>query len=146
MRPTSSNSASCPGRMKPGVVQAASSSASTATRKLRTGSRFPAPGSLGTEALQRLLQRVVLGTGLEGFLPDAPGFLAVAERPQHFAQVRADLAVGPAVPGAPQLARGALQVAHAVQHPAERVDDEKIRRRDFERLIDQLLRLGQAQV
>src|SRR5258706_7936697 len=126
MRPLSSNSASCPGRMKPGVVQAASSSASTATRMLRTGSRFPAAGSLGTEALQRLLQSVVLGAGLEGFLPDAPRFLAFAERPQHFAQVRAYLAVGPAVPGAPQLARGAFQVAHAGPHPAERVYDQKI--------------------
>ena len=60
--------------------------------------------------------------------------------------MRADFAVGAAVPGAAQLRGGALQVAHAVQHPAQRVDDEIVRGRYLERLLDQLLRLGQARV
>src|SRR6185436_6335234 len=110
MRPAISNSVPCSGRRNPGAAQAVRSSEARATRRLRTVLPILAPETLGSEALQRLLQRVVLGAGLERFLPDAARLVAVAKRPQHFAQVRADLAVGPSFPGAAQFARGALQV------------------------------------
>src|SRR6476646_4066756 len=100
MRAESSNSASPAGVRNPGVAQAESRSSAAPARKPRTGLRG--------ETLQGFLKALVLWTGRERLLPDAPRFVALAEHPQHFAVVRADLAVLPAVPGALQLRRGAL--------------------------------------
>src|SRR5262245_46828504 len=138
MRPESSNSASPAGSRKPGAAQAATSSSAAPAQMPRIVLRI--------ETLERLLQRLVFRADLERFLPDATRLVALAELPEHFAQVRADLAVRPAVPGAAQLRGRALQVAHAVQHPAQRVHDEEIAGRELDRALDQRLRLGQADV
>src|SRR5207249_3570015 len=66
--------------------------------------------------------------------------------PQHFAEVRADLGVGPPAIGAAQLLRRALQIALAVKHPAQAVDGEIVLRRELERFFAQLSGLGQPRV
>src|SRR5262245_22151363 len=78
------------------------------------------------QALDRLLQRLVVRARLERLLPDAVRLVTLAHHPQHLAEVRADLGVGPADVGAAQLLGGALQVAFAIQHPAHAVDDEVV--------------------
>src|SRR5881392_3954472 len=76
----------------------------------------------------------------------AAAVAALAELPQHFAQVRADLGVGPAVVGALQRLRRALEVAFAILHPAEAVDDERVIGRELKGFLDQLARLPEAHV
>src|SRR4051812_38347409 len=78
------------------------------------------------QALDRLLQRLVIGAGLERFLPHAAGFFALAHHPQDFAEVRADLGVGPSAVGAAQLVRRAFQVAFSIQNPTQAVHDEVV--------------------
>src|SRR6185436_16801797 len=94
-------------------------------------------------SLDRLLQRLVVRAGLERLVPHAPRLVALAELPEHFAQMRADLGVGTAAVRAAQLARRALEVAFAVEHPAQAVDDEVVLGRDLQRLLDQLARFGE---
>src|SRR6187399_2240009 len=127
MRPENSNSTSCAGSRNPGVAQPASSSSAAPARKRRTGLRI--------ETLQCFLKGLVSRAGLLRLLPDAARLVALAEHPPNFAQVRADFAVGAAAPGAPQLLGRALQVAHAVLHPAHRVDNEEVVGRERERLL-----------
>ena len=123
-----------------GLISTCAHAASERRKKQR---RLPA--SLA-QPLDGLLQGFVLGTGLERLVPDAPRLVALAEHPQDFAEVRADLGVGAPAVGAAQLARGAFQVALAVKHPAQAVDDEVVLGRELERLLDQLARLGQARI
>src|SRR5262245_61663812 len=103
MRPESSNSASGASSWKPGAAQAASSSNAAPAKRRRT--------ALGAETLEGFLKGLVLRARLQRLLPDAARFVALAERPEHFAEVGADLAVRPPRPSTAQLLRGALQVA-----------------------------------
>src|ERR1700741_5271703 len=61
------------------------------------------------QSLDGLLQGLVIGPGLERLFPAAPRLVALAELPEHFAKMRADLGVGAAAVGAAQLARRALE-------------------------------------
>src|SRR5215213_3316009 len=105
-----------------------------------------APSALLLETLDRVLQRLVLGTRLERLLPDLVGLVALPHYPEHLAQVRGDLGVRTPDVRAAQLLGGALEVAFAIQHPAEAVHDEVILGRQLERFLDQLLCFRQAQV
>jgi len=69
-----------------------------------------------------------------------------AQRPEHFAEVGGDLWIGTPRVGAPQVGERILEPAPPVQHPAHAVDDERIFGGELERLLDQVLRLGQALV
>ena len=135
MRPASENSSGPSGGLISTCAQAARNAASSSAPLLHLRSRLMVFCSVSLS-----------GTGLERLVPDAARFVALAQHPQHFAEVRADLRVRPAAVGAAQLARRALQVAFAVEHPAQAVDDEVVLGRELERLLDQLARLGQAQV
>ena len=49
---------------------------------------------LDAQALERFLQRLVLGVEQQAFPPDGHGPVALAHAPEHLAQVRGDLGVG----------------------------------------------------
>src|SRR4030095_5103734 len=86
---------------------------SGAARILRRGGalRTARRTSSARQALDRLLQRVVVGVLLSRLLPNAVGLVALAHHPEDFSEVRTDLGVGPSVIGAAQLLGGAFQVA-----------------------------------
>ena len=79
---------------------------------------------------ERLAQHVVGGILAPGFTPDPLRFVALAGDPQHLAQVRRDLGVGPRLVGAAQQPKRLVAVADAVLDPAEAVGDEWLARRD----------------
>src|SRR6185436_16613396 len=66
------------------------------------------------EFFERLEERLVLGRGLLRLLPHAPRLVALAELPEHLAEVRADLGVRTPAVGATQRRRRALEIAFAV--------------------------------
>src|SRR3954466_8026733 len=78
-----------------------------------------APSALLLETLDRVLQRLVLGTRLERLLPDLVGLVALSHHPEHLAQMRGDFGVGTPDVSAAQLLGRALEVAFAVEHPAQ---------------------------
>src|SRR3954469_22172805 len=92
-----------------------------------------APSALLLETLDRVLQRLVLGTHLERLLPDLVGLIALSHHPQDLSQMRGDLRIGTPDVRAAQLLGGALEVALAVEHPAQAVHDEVILGRQLER-------------
>src|SRR6267143_2949515 len=105
----------------PGASRAARSPLAEGWRaRRRPPSASPSP--LPLEALDRLLQRVAFRRGLERLLPDALGLVAPAHHPQHFAEVRADLGIGPPAVGPAQLLRCALQIALAVDRKSTRLN------------------------
>src|SRR5205085_6078456 len=112
----------------------------------RRGAPRPRARASLAKPLDRLEERLVVRRALERLLPDAVRFAALAQHPQYFAEMGADLGVRTAVVGAAQRLRGTLEVAFAVLHPAEAIDNEIILGRELERLLDQLARFAEARV
>ena len=59
----------------------------------------PAPSWLDVQALEGLLQGVVVPVQQQTFLPDRLRAVALAVVPQHFAQVRGDFRIGAGLVG-----------------------------------------------
>jgi hypothetical protein len=98
------------------------------------------------QTAHRLDQDRIVGRGLELRLPELGGPLALAFRPQHFAQMRCDLGVGLVAERAPQEFFRIVELAKPVVGPAHAVENERIVRRDLQRFFDQLKSLGGARV
>ena len=70
----------------------------------------------------------LVGVALARLAPDAPRLVALADGPQHLAEVGGDLGVGPRLVGLAQQAQRLVAVAEAVLDPAQAVGDERVAR------------------
>src|SRR6266581_9178479 len=98
------------------------------------------------QALDGVDECFVVGVRAVRVVPDPLGLVALAQRPEHFAEVSGDLGIGSAGERAAQVTERVLEVAHPVQYPAHAVDDERIVGSELQRALDQLARLGQPLV
>src|SRR6266705_2529029 len=90
------------------------------------------------QALDGIDECFVVGVRAVRVVPDPLGLVALAQRPEHFAEVSGDLGIGSAGERAAQVTERVLEVAHPVQHPAHAVDDERIVGGELQRALDQL--------
>src|SRR5687767_1955097 len=148
MRPLSSKSMASrtpSGRSSAQPEAANAAMKASARRRCFTGCGRRASAS-GLEALDGLLQRLVVRRVLDRFVPDALGLGALAGDPEDFAKMRADFAIRAALVGAAQVLQRARKVSHAVIGPSHAVDDEQVLGRENHGFLDELLGLVEPHV
>jgi hypothetical protein len=109
--------APAPGRRRRPARRRSPAAPRAATRRVLTGRPAAAPASRAGPRWRRRASRLA---------PDAARLVALAHRPQHLAEVGADLGVGRATRPLEQVRARPRQVAQAELDPAQAVGDERV--------------------
>src|SRR5262249_28542354 len=91
------------------------------------------------ETLHRGLEQLVVWAAFGSVAPYLFCILLLATGPQHLADMRRNLGIGPLGVGFLQKLQAFLGVAHPIQHPTHAVENKGVIRRKGERLLDVLL-------